>query len=216
MIRALIYKELRETVPFALVAMAGLALLAAAAAGGVSLGLHEAENIPFLAGTFVGYVVFVGLVLALVLGTRQSVWESTQGTWLFLLHRPTARKSIAACKLAVGLSVYLAAIAVPILGYALWAQTPGHRPAPFYWSMTEPAWKSWAAISLVYLGTFLTGLRPGRWLGTRLFPLFAAGFLALILGSIPWWLSLGLPALVLVNAMYIAAILHVLSTRDFG
>ena len=42
--------------------------------------------------------------------------------------------------------------------------------------MTAWAWQLWLCMPLVYLGAFLSGIRPARWFGTRLMPLVAAGF----------------------------------------
>jgi len=71
---------------------------------------------------------------------------------------------------------------------------------------------------VLYLGTFLTGLRPTRWVGTRLLPM-VAGFGTALFCVIPtsWW-SVELPtALVLiVNILLVAVILYVARTRDYS
>ncbi|MEI8229252.1 MAG: hypothetical protein WCH77_13460, partial [Planctomycetota bacterium] len=41
---------------------------------------------------------------------------------------------------------------------------------------------SWLGlIPVVYLGGFLSGIRPGAWFGTRLFPLLGAGLFAVMI-----------------------------------
>ena len=40
--------------------------------------------------------------------------------------------------------------------------------------MTIPVWLTWLAVGLVYLGAFLSGIRPAAWWGTRLMPLAGA------------------------------------------
>jgi hypothetical protein len=70
--------------------------------------------------------------------------------------------------------------------YAAWAARPGSVAAPFEWSMTESAWRGLAGLTLIYLGTLLTMLRPARWLGTRLLPVIA------VIGWLPGREALGI------------------------
>jgi hypothetical protein len=75
--------------------------------------------------------------------------------------------------------------------------------------MTLPAWTAWLAMSAVYLGAFLTGLRPAAWLGTRLAPLAGACGLAMLAAAIPpvvvsWLLLLALDALLVLLILYVA------------
>ena len=80
-----------------------------------------------------------------------------------------------------GAGLYLAFSAVPILVYAWWAATPGTHAGPFEWSMTLPAWQLWLSITAIYLAAFLVGMRPARWIGSRLLPLVAVGLFVLLL-----------------------------------
>ena len=103
------------------------------------------------------------------LGLRQTVGESIHGTWMFLLHRPVGWTRLIGVKLLVGVALYLVCGAAAILVYAWWAATPGTHASPFEWSMTVPTWKVWIVMPIVYLGgAFLSGMRPARWVGTRL------------------------------------------------
>src|SRR5437867_2133155 len=68
----------------------------------------------------------------------------------------------------------------PVLFLAWWAVTPGHHPSPFLWSMTDQTFRLILATPLLYLGAFLSGLRPARWWGTRLLPL-ACAYVAAVL-----------------------------------
>ncbi len=74
----------------------------------------------------------------------------------------------------------------------------------------------WAvSVGVLYLGAFLTGLRPGRWLGSRLLPIAAAGLLVAVIQYLPLWWVLGLGALVLLSAWLLACIFVVAKTRDY-
>jgi hypothetical protein len=68
---------------------------------------------------------------------------------------------------------------------------------------------------LVYLGAFASGIRPGRWIGSRLLPLVAVAIPALIVQLVPHWWMIGFPIIVLVAAVLVSDILLEAETRDF-
>ena len=53
----------------------------------------EAPDVPFVQGNFLTHVCFIGFALAIALGFRQSAWEPSQGTALYLLHLPLPRRT---------------------------------------------------------------------------------------------------------------------------
>jgi hypothetical protein len=152
--------------------------------------------------------------LAIALGMRQTAWELGQGTYYFLLHRPVSRYRVFISKLAVGLISVLVSSLVLITIYAWWAATPGHVAAPFDWSMTFPAWQNWIALPLLYLGAFLSGIRPGKWFGSRLLPLAAAILVAMLATSVPWiWLTLAI--VLAASALFVVGIIYYVRRRDY-
>ena len=220
MLRALAWKEFRE--------IAGMTALAALAYAAVVSGMAGVrlfsempwitgpkDAVPFLGQDFTSMMCAISGVLAIALGFRQSAWEYTRHTYLFLLHRPAPRRQIFFTKIIVGLAVLLIVTAAAILAYALWAATPGTHPSPFYWSMTLDAWRMWMALPVIYLGAFLSGLRRARWFGTRLLPLVAVLPLFLIIGG-PVYLPLALLGFVIAIAATCAAIVHVAYASDFS
>ena len=174
--------------------------------------------IPFIDGTFLSFLCFISIALAVTLGLRQTVAESRSGTWQFLLHRPVSLGRVLAAKLAVGMGWYLVCGLIAILSYAAWASLPGKHASPFLWWMTATTWKTWGMISIVYLAAFLTGIRPARWFGTRLLPLAAGGVLVLLLtGSLFYWPPwLGIAAFFVVAACLVGLIHFTARTRDFS
>ncbi len=120
-------------------------------------------------------------------------------------------------KLLVGTAAYLATSVVSIVVYGLWAATPGTHASPFEWAMTVPAWILWFGMAMLYLGAFLTGIRPGRWFGTRLWPLVAAGLATVATTAVFFlyqeWLSLVL--ILIVEIGMISVIFFVARTRDY-
>jgi hypothetical protein len=218
MTSALTYKELREIAGIAALGLAILLFIALAAMGLSPLPelLEPARGgeIPFLSSEFLLQFNLTAGGLAILLGFWQAVSDFSGQAQLFLLHRPISRRRIYSVKLAVGLVVYFALAGVPILLFSLWAATPGTHASPFAWSMTLPTWTAWLAISAVYLGSFLTGLRPAAWLGTRLAPLIGACGLAILASAVPVFISW--PLLIGLDAVLVMLILHVAQQREFA
>ena len=215
--RALAIKELRETGWIALVA---LVLYANCISPAMGIRLMPwsgsmSDQIPFVNdGLFTSFVMITSL-LAVALGFRQTVWESVMDTDKFLLHRPIGPRRLVGMKLATGCLLLLVCSSLPILFYGRWAATPGNHSSPFEWSMTFPFWKTSVVLSMIYLVSFLSGLRPGRWYGTRLLPLAALGTLAMIFVSAPWLSDLEFLLIGLVDGLLIAVIMLVARTRDY-
>jgi hypothetical protein len=216
MIKALVVKELRES--------AGLIALAVLGAVYALSGLTGTPILPWQYGGISGYPFFndslpfyfclVAGGLAIALGFKQTAWEMSFGTYYFLLHRPVNRRRIFGQKLLVGVTLVMSLSALFLLAFASWAITPGHFAAPFLWSMTVPGWQMWTALPPAYFGAFLSGVRPGRWYGTRLLPLIAAIFIAAIAANMPWfWLTM-LISLV-ASALLILDIFYYVRERDF-
>jgi hypothetical protein len=181
---------------------------------------HGVADVPFVQDDFVYQALVISFCLALALGLVQSYLESVRGTWLWLLHRPASRTEIVAVKLLVGAAVYLTCAALPVACYACWAATPGKHPGPFEWSMTADAWHNCLWMLPIYLGSFLSGIFPGRWFGTRLLPLtgiaILAGILAVFEQGGPVWRHWSWAGIVLLVIVSISTILFAIRSRDFS
>jgi hypothetical protein len=220
MTAALVHKELRENAWIAALGLAAMLLVAVAAMGyspapGLIGRPQHLGAIPFLSDSFTYQFGLVACALALALGFRQSLGDLAGDSQLFVLHRPASRELVYGTKLAVGLALYLLCGALPIVLYALWAATPGTHASPFAWSMTAGTWTTWLAMTAIYLGALLAGIRPAAWLGTRLAPL-ACGVLIAIASAVPLPWGSGLLLLVVGDALLAIAIIHVALTRDFA
>jgi hypothetical protein len=215
----MVAKELRET--------RGIALLALAAYGyavvvqiipRLPFGNWNVVTMPFLYDTFLPWLWVVSVPLTIALGLRQTLGESVPGTYPFLFHRPAGRRWLIGVKLLVGIGIYLISAALPILIYGVWAATPGTHAGPFEWSMTGECWLVWFGIPLLYLGAFLTGIRPGRWWRSRILPLacaalvvFVAMAVAFDLEQTTWFILIVLTA----ELWMLALILLVVQARDY-
>jgi hypothetical protein len=216
MLKALVIKELRESagivvlaalaIVYALSELTGLRLLA--------LSGRSLSRYPFIYDELLGYLAFCTGGLAVALAMKQTAWELGQGTFFFLFHRPISRTRLFVCKLAVGLAWVLLLSVLLILVYAWWVATPGHIAGPFHWSMTAPAWRMWVALPVVYLGSFLAGIRPGSWYGSRLLPIAAAIGGVVLAIKMPWlWLSLLIS--VLAAIVLLVGIFYHVRRRDY-
>jgi ABC-type transport system involved in multi-copper enzyme maturation permease subunit len=214
----MLYKELRETIWIALlgILVQGYFVVQLMNVDWMTLSTMGRQGIPFVSDGFLGAFAAVAVIMAGVLGFRQTIAESSRGTWLFLLHRPAPQWQLLGMKILAGTGVYLAASAVPVLVYAWWAASPGTHASPFEWSMTLLCWQGWISITGVYLAAFLSGIRPARWFGTRLAPLVGAGVLLAPIQVVPHWWIFGLAAVLLVDAWLVGTILFVARMRDFS
>jgi hypothetical protein len=219
--KALALKELREIFGITAAALAGYLMLLASLMGAMLFNMVPgmpigAEEIPFISGGFLIPFTFLSVVFAAALGLRQSAWESSRGTYLFLLHRPVRREAIFLTKLATGIGVLLVCTSLPIVLYALWSAAPGHHAGPFEWPMSAPAWQLALLLPLPYLGAFLSGLRPARWFGTRLLPLIASVALLPLLNILPGGWYFRLPLTLALCGLLTANICFVAWMRDYA
>jgi hypothetical protein len=223
--KALVLKELRELRGIAALALAAYLVLVARMTGVKGFdwvpGLPSGgEYPPFVGGQFQSFFALLTGVFSIALGFRQTAWESSQGTFLFLLHRPIPRQAVFYLKLASGLLVLVTCAAAPILLYGWWAATPDNIASPFRWSWTLSAWCIIGSTIPIYLGAFLSGLRPARWIGTRLLPLAAAICIWVLLAALNSTPNLMLLAVICgvfaVAALFVGAIRYVALTRDYA
>jgi hypothetical protein len=67
---------------------------------------------------------------------------------------------------------------------------------------------------LVYLGAFLSGIRPASWYGSRLVPLAAAVAIVAVAANLPWlWLTLLVTTIAAV--FFVVGIFYYVRRRDY-
>ncbi len=220
---ALVLKECRLAAGIALLACLAYVVVLARLTGLKGFGMlsdlvSPTTTVPFVHDRFAEPFVVVGMLLAVSLAVWQSAAESRGEAWLFMLHRPVSRRVILLSKLLIGLLVVTGCTALPILAYAAWAFRPGSVAAPFEWGMTEVAWRQWAALTPIYLGTLLTMLRPARWFGTRLLPVVAVfGWLVGREALGTWWWPVWweLLAVLAIDVSLASSLLLVVREREY-
>ncbi len=221
---ALVLKECRLAAGIALLACLAYVVVVARLVGLKGFGMiselvsQQTNFIPFVQDGFAQPFCVVGMLLAAGLAVWQSAAESRGEAWLFMLYRPVSRRAVLMSKMLIGLLVVTVCTALPILVYAAWAARPGSVAAPFEWGMTEIAWRQWAALTSIYLGTLLTMLRPARWIGTRLLPAIAVvGWLPgrEALGAWCWPVWWELLAVLVINVCLVSSLLLTIREREY-
>jgi hypothetical protein len=201
-LKAIVWKEWRENVKSALLAMLGLGAmtyyLQYQAAADYIVGIRWLNQL--LIATSCG-----APVAALLLGVLQIFPELRRDQWAFLVHRPIPRSTIYYGKVIAGLSLYFLATALPFFCAQLWIAMPGHYPIPYDIRMSLPVVADVVSSIPFYFAGLLFALRPARWYGSRIFPLIGAGvghFAALSQGE--FWPALACGVLA-TGLMFLAA-----------
>jgi len=215
MLKQLAIKELRESLGLlALATLCAIGIIgplmgkAVLPWGGSSKAWYPFVNDMHLSSQAMAFGAF-----ALVLGLKQTAYESHQGTFRFLLHRPLARNKFFVVKMLVGTTAVLAVNAFMIGIYGWWSASAGNHASPYFWSMTIPSWKLSGNLVLVYLGGFLSGVRPAKWIGTRLVPAVFSIVCAILVYACPWWWASLTVWLVTATAL-LTAIFYYVQTSD--
>jgi hypothetical protein len=171
--KALFWKECRENLRWAVLALLALSLGLAYAWYHLSQQpayvrleqIWSSENLVLTIST---------PLIGLALGLLQVLPELRRDQWAFLVHRPASRTTLFFGKVVPGVCLYLLATILPLLGLAVWASSPNHVPAPFDFRFTLAGWASILAGLPFYFAGLLVALRPARWYGSRALPLLTA------------------------------------------
>lgn len=174
--KALIRKELRENLKFALPAFLILSLL-------LYNAYAIARSQPLLNRGFLAPVELVCNLFGLVLGWFQVFPEKNRDLWAFLIHRPLTQTQIFLAKTIAGLATYCVAMGLPLLALVIATSRPGQFASPFEWAMVWPVARMIPVGAVWYFAGLLMGLRQARWYASRGLILLAA-FCIYALGTV--------------------------------
>jgi ABC-type transport system involved in multi-copper enzyme maturation permease subunit len=174
--KALIYKELRENLKLALPGFLVLTLV-------LFRLFQNSETQPLLSVAVLRPIEFFCFAIGVGLGWFQIHNERHRDLWAFLVHRPLTRSQIFAAKVTAGLSLYIVAVGLPLLGLIAASSRTGEFASPFEWEMALPVAADFLFGVVWYFAGLLTSLRRARWYASRGLPLLAA-LLVSILASI--------------------------------
>ncbi len=163
--RALIWKELRENM--------GWALLAALALGSAEIyALHHtqfpgqvdpyfSDGITLCKKPFLMVTRFGCAAAGLALGLLQMLPELKRDRWAALLHRPISRGRLFWGKAIAGVLLYGIAAGVPFLATVWHVATPGNFDTPFVPAMIQPSLAHLAPGLTYYFAALLVALQGG-------------------------------------------------------
>lgn len=175
--KALIWKEVRENLLWALLLMLALGGAERYALHyvqwGDSVDLNFNDGVSLCKRMFLMVTLFGNAGAGLLLGFLQVLPELKRDRWAALLHRPVPAGQIYWGKAIAGLLLYFIAAGLPFL-FSIWhAATPGNINAPFVPGLIQPGLADWFSGIAYYFAALCVSLQGGRLLW-RALPFFAA------------------------------------------
>lgn len=215
MFRSMLKKECVELAAPFLLAVAGCAVLVTEHVSTARRRLQPRGEW-MLDEDFVYPFLLISLALAVVLGLVQCLSEDIQGTWRYVLALPGGWMRIIALKFACGFVLWAgwATVAFTICTLGLLAD-PG-LPGESFARLSEPMLRILVCVPVVYLGAFLSAVRRGNWLFSRLMPLGGVLFCWFLLLYLPNWWILAPLATAVFAALLGSITFHVAADRDFA
>ncbi len=227
---ALLKKELRECLPWLLIAAIAFLVI-----GGLALRLMIHSGAPFrypyrfspgsAIGTFRltvhsplsttgGWLFFISIVLGLALGIRQFFIPHFSRTWGFTIHRSINKLTILCAKLFVAAIAFIISLGTVWMVIYWYASLPEILPFPPEPRLFMEGWILIAMGFTVYLGTALAGLSIAKWYTTKVFPL--AFVLVIIVTTVSQWkLSTAFAVMLIGSLILLSQIIHTFLNREF-
>jgi hypothetical protein len=207
-IRALVWKESRPLLPWALMAMLGTGLALALVMATLASNGFVSDGEPGVLAEEVKIVTaFAAAAAGLLLGVLCMAFELPPDRWALLVHRPVSRSRLFAAKIIAAVGLYLLATLTPFGVLTLWTSIAGNVAGPFYWRMTLPGLMAIFCGLAFLLAAMVTVRREARWLGSRILPLAVpALLLVMFIGVEQWWLNFwGLLSVCIVGVVMLLA-----------
>jgi len=175
----LIWKELRENLKWALLAMlvlggAEMSALFPRLSESDSFGNEVVNGVTLCRVSFLTVTTFGCAGLGFVFGLVQILPELRRDQWASLLHRPVSRGIILCGKAAAGLLLYLIATLPPFLLAIYFAATPGYFSSPFVPGLVCPGTVDICMGAVYYFAALAATLQRGGWIILRILPPLAA------------------------------------------
>jgi hypothetical protein len=226
---ALLKKELRECLPWALLAAAfvlafGFFSMITQRVDGYSYKVFSpGSSVSFSYYEFVsrapygpiGVLVFLASVgLGLALGVRQFWMAHFTKTWGFTLHRSASRATILWAKLAAAAVSITFSLGLVWLYFYWYARRSEYCPLPPTIRVFLEGWIFIMFGLVVYLGTALSGLSRARWYTTKMLGLaFSVLIYATILAQ--WRLTWAFSAVIAGVVILLSQIIDTFLSREF-
>ncbi len=202
--RAIVWKELREGLKPAGVALAivALGLLFSTSISGStrSVGMSAEASFP------ISFFTLTSAAAAFLIGRAQMVREYRGDMWALLTHRPVTRSTLFRGKVVAGVLLYLIAAGVPLVLSIAWRAAPGNYPAPFDPRMVLPDVADMLCGLVYFCAALLCTMREARWYASRFTPIGAAILCStLVVGTPSFWAAMGV---VIVGLVVVSTAAH--------
>ena len=200
--KTMIWKELRENLKWAVLA---LIILALAELYALSTGREGANNFngnTLCGSTFLLVTSFGCALVGAAIGTLQILPELRRDQWAALLHRPVTRSTIFFGKVIAGLGLYFFATTLPFLASVAYVAMPGQFAAPLVPGLLLPGLSDLFLGMVFYFLALLLCLHRGRWIGGRGAILLSAlpVFVLHLTAGYPFLLPIGTSLVILLAA----------------
>lgn len=188
---ALFKKELREALPWLILAVAillifgGIMLLVNIRAGGYDgyrsvdpdrISSHELTRRMPLSGVG-GFLFLSTIVLGLALAVRQFWMPGFSKTWAFEIHRSVPRTSILLAKFSAATVAFIFGPGLVWTLFYLYAARPGTFPIPLRGQIFAEGWVLMLVGFILYFGVALSGLSRAKWYSTKMIGLAFSAFM---------------------------------------
>ncbi len=164
--KALIWKELRENFPWALLACFAM-LLAEIYSVSAKFDPGSADGFSLCASLFLMATSLGCPLVGAALGALQILPEQRRDQWAALLHRPAPRGVIFLGKAIAGLLLYFFATLIPFAAATGYVAMPHEFPAPFVPGMMIPGLTDLVPGVVAYFAAILLCMGRGKWFGAR-------------------------------------------------
>ena len=226
---ALLKKELRECLPWMVLAAAFLLIFGSLSLWSTAkpdspeyhyrafsryseVSNYELRNYPIGDVGAFSFIAAAGLGLAL--GVRQFWVADFMGTWGFVLHRSARRTTILAAKICAGLISLIAAVGL-VWSYLYWRMNlPDCLPVPLPKRYLIEGWLTVGEGLLFYLGVGLVGLSKAKWYTTKVMGLGFAIWMFVTLTQ-QWTLVWGFGTVVIGVVVLLYLIWETFLNREF-
>jgi hypothetical protein len=226
---ALVRKELRECLPWMMLAVVSLLVL-----GGFVVWVRalpeNAYRYPFFSpgstlspgqltrhsvlGGAGSVLLIISIMFGLALAVRQFWMPFFTRTWPFLIYRSVQKSTILWAKFAAGTTALLVALGPVWLGLFLYAGRPEVFALPPTLRVFAEGWFYIALGLIAYLGAVLVGLSTARWYTTRIFGL-AFATLIVITTLVQCRLSLAFASVTVGVVVLLSQIMDTFLNREF-
>lgn len=171
MFRAMVWKELQANLKWAvfiLLLLAGWLVVNMKVLGELPRdGFGDLNGLSGFIDLLLATAALGGGLAGFLLGVTQTVAESRDDNWGFLVHRPVSLSALFWSKAAAGFLLYVLSVGTPLAGALLQLASLERMPVLFDWRIALPVAANFLCGLVFYFGGMMTGMRRAPWYSSR-------------------------------------------------